>query len=289
MRRFQFALSVTNQVRKISTKNLLITFSRVILSVVGFLSVPSSRSLLPDIAVSAHIDRHCKSDPALKKRNRCSVSRCKQKEFVKILCEECELNFCLKHRHKEVKTYFAFIIFWKYISGNDGAPLIFQDHKCQGSGSKSKKDTTSRAGVAALQRAKQTNFIIQSPTLKDRVFMPRFVMKNTFVMKTWILFNLTVSFSSLSANFSAFQGGLNEDEALKRALQRSIQETIGKYYWRLFKQLILYFWPFFWFWLSLGLNLKLIHFIFGLFWSMPFKCLFIFHRVQCRDVSGGAG
>ena len=68
-----------------------------------FISVPSSRSQLPDVAVSAHIDRQCKSDPAVKKRSRCSASKCKQKEFVKILCEECGLNFCLRHRHKEVR------------------------------------------------------------------------------------------------------------------------------------------------------------------------------------------
>jgi len=69
------------------------------------LIVPSSRSVVPDIAVSAHIDRDCKSDPAVKKRERCSFPKCKQKELIKILCEDCRQNFCLKHRHKEVLVF----------------------------------------------------------------------------------------------------------------------------------------------------------------------------------------
>jgi len=43
--------------------------------------VPTARGVVPDIAVSAHIDRDCKSDPAVKKRiytNRCSMKSCKQ-------------------------------------------------------------------------------------------------------------------------------------------------------------------------------------------------------------------
>jgi hypothetical protein len=67
--------------------------------------VPTARGVVPDIAVSAHIDRDCKSDPAVKKRiytNRCSMKSCKQKELIKIGCDDCGLNYCLKHRHPQV-------------------------------------------------------------------------------------------------------------------------------------------------------------------------------------------
>ena len=61
------------------------------------------RDQSPDRAVSAHIDRDCKSDPALKKRekiysNKCSVQSCKQREAIKVNCEKCTRSFCLRHR-----------------------------------------------------------------------------------------------------------------------------------------------------------------------------------------------
>lgn len=31
--------------------------------------------------------------------NRCSVKGCKQKEVVPVICDQCKLNHCLKHRH----------------------------------------------------------------------------------------------------------------------------------------------------------------------------------------------
>ena len=68
--------------------------------------VPTPRGVVPDIAVSAHIDRDCKSDPAVKKRiytNRCSMKMCKQKELIKICCDSCGMNYCLKHRHPQVR------------------------------------------------------------------------------------------------------------------------------------------------------------------------------------------
>ncbi|CAF0992699.1 unnamed protein product [Rotaria sordida] len=61
------------------------------------------RDQSPDRVVSAHIDRDCKSDPALKKRakvysNKCSVSSCKQREAIQVKCEKCLKTFCLRHR-----------------------------------------------------------------------------------------------------------------------------------------------------------------------------------------------
>ncbi|XP_067911971.1 AN1-type zinc finger protein 2A isoform X2 [Heterodontus francisci] len=65
--------------------------------------VPVRRGEMPDIRVGEHIDRECKSDPAQKKRkiftNKCSKTGCKQKEMIKVTCDQCHLNFCLKHRH----------------------------------------------------------------------------------------------------------------------------------------------------------------------------------------------
>jgi len=65
--------------------------------------VPWKRGEAPDIAVGDHIDRDCQSDPARQKRkvlsNRCTVKGCKQKEIVPVICDQCKLNHCLKHRH----------------------------------------------------------------------------------------------------------------------------------------------------------------------------------------------
>ncbi|XP_078535269.1 AN1-type zinc finger protein 2B isoform X3 [Lissotriton helveticus] len=93
--------------------------------------IPVKRGLMPDIVVGAHIDQDCKSDPAQRKRkiytNRCLKPGCKQKEMMKVICDQCRGNFCLKHRH----------------------PL---DHECNGSIA-----PLSKAGHAALSRAQGTS------------------------------------------------------------------------------------------------------------------------------------
>lgn len=96
--------------------------------------IPIKRGEMPDIKVGEHIDRDCKSDPAQRKRkvrttcvvffvvvlffnpanavrfhfdfssfqiftNKCSKGGCKQKEMMRVTCDQCHLNFCLKHRH----------------------------------------------------------------------------------------------------------------------------------------------------------------------------------------------
>uniref|UniRef100_A0A8C5XJH7 Zinc finger AN1-type containing 2B n=1 Tax=Microcebus murinus TaxID=30608 RepID=A0A8C5XJH7_MICMU len=89
--------------------------------------VPVARGEPPDRAVGEHIDRDCRSDPAQQKRkiftNKCERSGCRQREMMKLTCERCGRNFCIKHRH----------------------PL---DHDCSGEG-----HPTSRAGLAAISRA----------------------------------------------------------------------------------------------------------------------------------------
>lgn len=91
--------------------------------------IPIKRGEMPDIKVGEHIDRDCKSDPAQRKRkvsvettgralkipsycieqilslllqiftNKCSKGGCKQKEMIRVTCDQCRLNYCLKHRH----------------------------------------------------------------------------------------------------------------------------------------------------------------------------------------------
>ncbi|KAG3275292.1 zinc finger AN1-type containing 2B, transcript variant X3 [Ictidomys tridecemlineatus] len=65
--------------------------------------VPVARGEPPDRAVGEHIDRDCRSDPAQQKRkiftNKCERSGCRQREMMKLTCERCGRNFCIKHRH----------------------------------------------------------------------------------------------------------------------------------------------------------------------------------------------
>lgn len=65
--------------------------------------VPYKRSEMPDIAMSTHIDRDCKSDPAEERRrnifsNKCSKKGCKQKELIPFQCQKCRRNYCIRHR-----------------------------------------------------------------------------------------------------------------------------------------------------------------------------------------------
>ncbi|XP_075037090.1 AN1-type zinc finger protein 2B isoform X3 [Mixophyes fleayi] len=65
--------------------------------------IPVKRGQTPDAVVGEHIDRDCKSDPAQQKRkiftNKCGKPGCRQKELMKVICDDCHGNFCLKHRH----------------------------------------------------------------------------------------------------------------------------------------------------------------------------------------------
>lgn len=65
--------------------------------------IPVQKGMQPDYVVGNHIDADCQSDPAKSRRkvftNRCSYKKCKTKEVIPVICNECSLNFCLKHRH----------------------------------------------------------------------------------------------------------------------------------------------------------------------------------------------
>lgn len=88
--------------------------------------VPSKPGALPDEAVSRHLDRDCKNHPDQKKNPRCSKTKCKTRELIRVDCNQCGLNFCLKHRHP-------------------------QDHECSGKTSNS----LSASGRAAMTRQQQ--------------------------------------------------------------------------------------------------------------------------------------
>ncbi|XP_035411980.1 AN1-type zinc finger protein 2B [Cygnus atratus] len=153
--------------------------------------VPVRRGEMPDVVVGEHIDRHCKADPAQRKRkiftNKCLKPGCKQKEMMKVICEQCHRNYCLKHRH----------------------PL---DHDCSGAG-----HSLSKAGHAALARAQASSSKAvttpssgaarpaDSPSARGRAAASQT--------------------PSTSPPAAVLQNGLSEEEALQRALELSLAES----------------------------------------------------------------
>ncbi|XP_023029335.2 AN1-type zinc finger protein 2A [Leptinotarsa decemlineata] len=65
--------------------------------------IPVKKGELPDFVVGAHIDSDCQSDPAKSRRkvftNRCTFKKCKNRELLPVVCDQCHMNFCIKHRH----------------------------------------------------------------------------------------------------------------------------------------------------------------------------------------------
>ncbi|XP_022423445.1 AN1-type zinc finger protein 2B isoform X4 [Globicephala melas] len=105
--------------------------------------------------------------------------------MMKLTCDHCGRNFCIKHRH----------------------PL---DHDCSGEG-----HPTSRAGLAAISRAQglaSSTKTIPSPnqTLPSSTSASRATAQSP---------------SRTASPVIALQNGLSEDEALQRALELSLAET----------------------------------------------------------------
>ncbi|XP_055253726.1 AN1-type zinc finger protein 2B isoform X1 [Moschus berezovskii] len=151
--------------------------------------VPVARGESPDRAVGEHIDRDCRSDPAQQKRkiftNKCERAGCRQREMMKLTCDRCGRNFCIKHRH----------------------PL---DHDCSGEG-----HPTSRAGLAAISRAQSlasSTKTIPSPN-------------QTLPLSSSASRATTQSPTRTAPPVITLQSGLSEDEALQRALELSLAET----------------------------------------------------------------
>ncbi|GCC35085.1 AN1-type zinc finger protein 2A isoform X2 [Chiloscyllium punctatum] len=160
--------------------------------------VPVKRGEMPDIRVGEHIDRECKSDPAQKKRkiftNRCSKTGCKQKEMIKVTCDQCHLNFCLKHRH----------------------PL---DHECKADG-----QHLSKSGNAAIMRAQGTSKSSAMPSTSKEASSSRPNGLNASVHSHYNS-NPPRSSQRPVPQSASLQGGLSEEQALQRALERSLAES----------------------------------------------------------------
>ncbi|KAG8125298.1 hypothetical protein E2320_020634 [Naja naja] len=157
--------------------------------------IPVKRGEMPDIVVGAHIDQDCKSDPAQRKRkiftNKCQRPGCKQREMMKVLCDQCHGNFCLKHRH----------------------PL---DHDCSGTGR-----SLSKAGNAAIFRAQKSAKEPVSTTssgaaMRSHVSQPTSSRSSETVRAPQP--------QSPTVPVVALQNGLSEEEALQRALEITQEE-----------------------------------------------------------------
>ncbi|KAB1278546.1 AN1-type zinc finger protein 2B [Camelus dromedarius] len=105
--------------------------------------------------------------------------------MMKLTCERCTRNFCIKHRH----------------------PL---DHDCSGEGHQ-----TSRAGLAAISRAQSL-----ASSTKTNPSPNQTLPSSTSASRA-----TTQSPSRTAPPVIALQNGLSEDEALQRALELSLAET----------------------------------------------------------------
>lgn len=52
-----------------------------------------------DEVVSRHIDQNCEIKRERVFSKKCNVPGCKQKEIMSLVCPDCAINHCLKHRH----------------------------------------------------------------------------------------------------------------------------------------------------------------------------------------------
>ncbi|XP_051572985.1 AN1-type zinc finger protein 2A-like isoform X2 [Myxocyprinus asiaticus] len=168
--------------------------------------IPIKRGEMPDIKVGEHIDRDCKSDPAQRKRkiftNKCSKGGCKQKEMIRVTCDQCHLNYCLKHRH----------------------PL---DHDCKTDGK-----PVSKSGHAALMRAQapSSSNVAASSTRGSSRSMSNGVTarpQSISAQRTNAAFPPMVSptAQNVMPTSVSFQAGLTEEQALQRALEMSLAES----------------------------------------------------------------
>uniref|UniRef100_A0A8C5U9P1 AN1-type domain-containing protein n=1 Tax=Malurus cyaneus samueli TaxID=2593467 RepID=A0A8C5U9P1_9PASS len=158
--------------------------------------VPVRRGEMPDVVVGEHIDRDCRSDPAQRKRkiftNKCLKPGCKQKEMMKVICDQCHRNYCLKHRH----------------------PL---DHDCSGAG-----HPLSKAGHAAVARAQASASKIVTAS-SSGASQPRDSSSSPASARGGRAAALQTRSTSPPAVM--LQNGLSEEEALQRALEMSLAES----------------------------------------------------------------
>lgn len=124
--------------------------------------VPYKRGELPDNAMSAHIDRDCKSDPAEERRrkiysNKCSMKGCKQKELIPFTCQKCRLNYCIRHRHETDHNCDTIAPSARGVAGandiNNRRLMYFQNQVAQSQASNSSRPPNRPAAVAATAAA----------------------------------------------------------------------------------------------------------------------------------------
>lgn len=167
--------------------------------------IPVKRGEMPDIKVGEHIDRDCKSDPAQRKRkiftNRCSKGGCKQKEMMRVTCDQCHSNYCLKHRH----------------------PL---DHDCKTDGK-----PVSKSGHSALMRAQGASSTSTSSGSRNSRPFSNGVSANSrghssgHSASTTQQIPTSVSAQSVTPPSASFQAGMTEEQALQRALEMSLADS----------------------------------------------------------------
>uniref|UniRef100_W5LZ05 Zinc finger, AN1-type domain 2A n=1 Tax=Lepisosteus oculatus TaxID=7918 RepID=W5LZ05_LEPOC len=155
--------------------------------------IPVKRGEMPDIKVGEHIDRDCKSDPAHRKRkiftNKCSKGGCKQKEMIKVTCEQCHLNFCLKHRH----------------------PL---DHDCTSDG-----HPLSKTGHAAVMRSQAAAASAAAPPAGKAASSRLSGRARSQPSRA------AAAPAAAPPRSASLQAGMSEEQALQRALEMSLAES----------------------------------------------------------------
>lgn len=167
--------------------------------------IPTKRGEMPDIKVGEHIDRDCKSDPAQRKRkiftNKCSKGGCKQKEMMRVTCDQCHFNFCLKHRH----------------------PL---DHDCKTDGkplSKSGNAAVMRAGASSTSASGSTSASASGNTRPASNGVSAHSRSHTSSSAQRI--PTSVSAQNVVAPSASLQAGMTEEQALQRALEMSLADS----------------------------------------------------------------
>lgn len=173
--------------------------------------IPIKRGEMPDIKVGEHIDRDCASDPAQRKRNKiftnkCSKGGCKQKEMIRVTCEDCHQNFCLKHRHPldhDCKT--------------EGKPVSRAGHaalmRSQGASSSSAASSTSRESSGPVSRPVSNGVAVT--TRNQNRSVPRMPEPASLISPA----------QNVIPPSASFQAGLTEEQALQRALELSLAES----------------------------------------------------------------
>ncbi|KAI4822561.1 hypothetical protein KUCAC02_008098 [Chaenocephalus aceratus] len=162
--------------------------------------IPVKRGEMPDIKVGEHIDRDCKSDPAQRKRkiftNKCSRGGCKQKEMIRVTCDQCHLNYCLKHRHS-------------------------LDHECKTGGA-----PPSKSGNAAQMRAQAASSSSASGSRSSSSSSGPSRPFSNGCYPSDSYFGLCAECNATIGIISGRIGkGATEDQALQRALEMSLAET----------------------------------------------------------------